>query len=118
MSDDERAVRDLDHAWNKAYSRHDRSALTVVLADDFIATTRDGRTATKAQLMVDGGSGVVTFSDFALHLFGPTAVTRGRIRVEQPDGSVEQQFVRIYSKRNGRWQAVAAQAFPVTSSAR
>ena len=110
---DEEAVEHLDRAWNDAYVRNDRTPFAEILADDFAATTWDGKTITKAQLMEAAGPAVVTFSEFAIRVFGPTAVTRGRIRVEREGGSFEQRFIRIYSQRGGRWQAVAVQVFPV-----
>jgi ketosteroid isomerase-like protein len=110
---DEEAVRDLDRAWNAAYVRNDRSQFSHILADDFVATTWDGKMISKAELMSGGEPALVTFSEFAIHTFGPTAITRGRIRVERDRDSFEQRFVRIYSKRNERWQAVAVQVFPI-----
>ena len=113
--DDDALVRDLDQAWNDAYVRNDRMPFAEILADDFVATQWNGQTITKTQLMTGGEPATVTFSEFAIRLFGPTAITTGRIRVERARDSFafEQRFVRIYSKRKGRWQAVAVQVFPV-----
>jgi ketosteroid isomerase-like protein len=56
----------------------------------------------------------VTFSEFDVRVFGATAFTRGRIRVEPPGGEPrEQRFFRPYAKQAGRWSAVAVQVFPI-----
>jgi ketosteroid isomerase-like protein len=113
--DDDAVVRALDRAWNDAYIRNDRTPFAEILADDFVARQWNCQTITKTQLMSGGEPASVAFSEFAIHLFGPTAITTGRIRFERArDSSAsEQRFVRIYSKRDGRWQAVAVQVFPV-----
>ena len=111
---DERAVQELDDAWNDVYVRNDRSAFAEILADDFVAAFADFRTVNKAQLMEPAPEGrPVAFSERSIQVFGPTALTRGRIRVEHPEGAAEQCFTRIYSKREHGWQAVAVQVFPV-----
>jgi hypothetical protein len=45
-------------------------------------------------------------------VYPPTAVARGRVKIQQVDRLVDQWFVRIYSKRDGHWQAVAVFVFP------
>src|SRR6186713_116964 len=111
-SRDEEAVRGLDRAWNDAYLRNDRSPLAEILADDFTGITWDGKTITKPQLMAAAEPAIVTFSEHALRVFGSTAITRGRIRVERASDTIEQRFIRIYSKGDAGWQAVAVQVFP------
>jgi hypothetical protein len=111
---DEEEVRALDRRWNEAYSKHERSELAEVLADNFVGFFADGRLATKVQLMGGDAPATVTFSEFDIRIFGSTAVTRGRILVEPPSGEPrEQRFFRIYSKEAGRWSAVAVQVFPI-----
>ena len=55
----------------------------------------------------------VTFSEPGFELFGPTAVTNGRVLIEHPEGPVDQRIVRVFSKRDERWQAVAVYVFPL-----
>jgi len=112
VASDEEVVRRLERAWNEAYLSNDRSAFAEILADDFRGFLPDGRSIAKAELMAPTEPRRVEFSELSLHLFGPTALSRGRVRVEHPEGAAEQRFVRIYSKRKGRWQAVAVQVFP------
>ena len=110
---DEEAVSELDRAWNEAYVRNDRTPLAEILADDFAGIAWDGQTITKPQLMMGAEPAAVTFSEFAIRVFGPTAITRGRVRVERARDTFEQRFIRVYSKGAARWQAVAVQVFPV-----
>jgi ketosteroid isomerase-like protein len=114
ISTDEQAVRELDRSWNEVYMRNDRSAFARILADDFCAVSADGRTGSKADLMRPTPQGAqVAFSEGSLQMFTPTAITRGRVRIEHPDRVVDQRFVRVYSKRNGGWQAIYVVVYPV-----
>jgi hypothetical protein len=44
-------LADLDRRWNAAYAENRRQDLAAVLADDFVASTADGRVVTKSHLM-------------------------------------------------------------------
>jgi ketosteroid isomerase-like protein len=101
MSTAEAAVLQLDEAWNEAYRQHDRSRLTEILADDFSALTASGDPVTKSSLMVDppGRAQSVTFSDQEVQLFGDAAISRGRLRLELQDRSVDQWFLRVFARR-------------------
>ena len=111
---DQAAVQALDDAWNDVYIRNERASFMDILADDFFGAFADLRMIRKANLLEPTPTApAVSFSERSLHLFGPTCIVRGRIRVEHPQGIVEQRYFRVYSRRDGRWQAVAVQVFPV-----
>jgi Domain of unknown function (DUF4440) len=115
---DEQAVRELDRSWNEVYLRNDRSAFGEILADDFRVNFSDGRTGGKADLMRPTPVGAqVAFSEAGIQMFSPTAVTWGRVRIQHPDRVVDQRYVRVYSKRETRWQAVFVIVFPVGTEA-
>ena len=117
-STDDQAVRELDHSWNEVYLRNDRSAFAEILADDFRVNFSDGRTGGKADLMRPTPEGAaVVFSEAGMQMFTPTAVTWGRVRISHPDRVVDQRYVRVYSKRENRWQAVFVIVFPVGAEA-
>ncbi len=105
----------LDKAWNEAYRRHDRSQLETILADDFIALTASGEAITKTTLMIDppGRAESLTFSEQEVFVFGDAAVSRGRLRLELQDRTVDQRFLRVFAKRDGRWRAVSVAVTPV-----
>jgi ketosteroid isomerase-like protein len=114
---DERSVGDLDRAWNDAYERSDRAQLAGILADDFEAVAADGLTITKTQLMQPGSAPrSIAFNERSLRLFDSTAITRGRLRLEHEGGRVDQRFMRVYARRDGRWQAVAVQVSAVVET--
>jgi hypothetical protein len=93
--------------------RNDRSAFAEILADDFRANFSDGRTGGKADLMRPTPEGAqVVFSEAGMQMFTPSAVTWGRVRITHPDRVVDQRYVRVYSKREARWQAVFVIIFP------
>jgi hypothetical protein len=111
---DEQIVGDLDRAWNEVYLHHDVSKLESILADDFVATFRNGLTATKADLMRPIRERArVTFSEAGIRLYPPTAITYGRVRIEHRVKVIDQHYVRVYSKRGVGWQALAVFLFPV-----
>jgi ketosteroid isomerase-like protein len=112
--DDDADVLRLDEAWNEAYRQHDRSALSGILSDDFAALTASGGPVSKASLMVDppGRARSVTFSDQEVRVFADTAVSRGRLKLELEDRFLDQWFLRVFAKRDGRWQAVSVAVTP------
>ncbi len=115
MSDEER-VRQLDRAWNEAYLKRDLAALTNILADDWIAFTAMHEKIDKPML-IEGQRQApaeveITFEEGSLHLFGATAVTTGRVRIAGVGVSVDQRYTRVYTKRQGGWQAVLVQVVP------
>jgi hypothetical protein len=74
----------LDNAWNAAYRNYDRAPLENILADDFTALTPSGEQITKASFMVNPSETArsATFSEQAVHVFGKTAITRGRLELD------------------------------------
>ena len=114
-SDAEAEVLRLDNAWNEAYQRHDRAPLESILADDFTALTPSGELITKASLMVNPSeiARSVTFSEQAVHVFGKTAITRGRLQLDLNDRRVDQRFLRVFSYRDGTWRAVSVAVTPL-----
>lgn len=107
----------LDNAWNEAYLRRNRAPLAEILADDFSGLTPAGAAITKALLMGgDPGTGVVrsvSFSEQEVRVFGDTAISRGRLKLEVDDHRIDQRFLRVFAKRDGIWRAVAVSLTPV-----
>jgi ketosteroid isomerase-like protein len=111
---DLRAVEDLDRTWNDAYEHNDRAPLEHILADDFEAIAADGATVSKARLMEPSRAPrSIAFSERSIQVFGSTAIARGRLQLELEGGRKDQRFMRVYVKRDGRWQAVAVQVSAV-----
>jgi len=113
--DDIAAVTRLDEAWNQAYVEGDRSVLQDILSDDFTAVAHTGQLVSKAQLMQPPAESAieVRFSEGWLRCWGATAVSCGRIHVQTASMTIEHRFMRVYAKRDGRWQAVGVQVVPL-----
>jgi ketosteroid isomerase-like protein len=114
---DRDVVAQLDTLWNEGYQRKDISILLKVLAEDWVAFTPDGQVVTRAQLLEaipSNPEARLEFDEFTIHVFGDTAITKGRLTANQADGLVRQQrFIRVYTKRNDEWKTVVAQVIPI-----
>ena len=90
--DDEAEVFRLDDSWNEAYRQHDRAPLAGILSDYFAALTASGEPVTKEALMANppGRARSVTFSDQRVRVFGETAVSHGRPKLELEDRALDQ----------------------------
>lgn len=114
-ADDAAQVLRLDGTWNLAYERQDRAPLADILADDFTGFMPSGETITKTALMVDppGRARSVKFSEQSVHIFGETAISRGRLELELQGRRIDQRFLRVFTKRAGVWLAVSVSVTPV-----
>ena len=113
-ADDETEVWRLDSAWNAAYERNDRAPLAEILADDFAAVLPTGDLIPKSALQVDPAPPkAVAFSERSLRMFGDAAICLGRLQLDLTDRKVDQRYMRVYAKRDGRWRAVAVSAWAV-----
>jgi ketosteroid isomerase-like protein len=115
QADDEAEVCRLDGAWTQAYLLNDRSRLADILADDFAALMPTGEPVSKASLMVNPPPAIsAAFSEQAVLVFGDAAVSHGRLQLELTDRRVDQRFLRVFAKRDGRWRAVSVAVSPVS----
>ena len=111
-------ILDLDGEWNEAYSRLDCAALDRIIADDWVGIDGAGLVITKSELLTRVASNTsfldpYKFDEIALRVFGDAAIVTGRLsgQMRDSDGThdVNQRYMRVYVKRNERWQAVATQ---------
>jgi len=109
---------DLDGEWNEAYSRLDGTALDRIIANDWVCIDGGGLVITKSELLTRVASSAsfldpYKFDEIALRVFGEAAIVTGRLsgQMRDSDGThdVNQRYMRVYVKRNERWQAVATQ---------
>ena len=109
---------DLDGEWNEAYSRLDGTALDRIIANDWVCIDGAGLVITKSELLTRVASSAsfldpYKFDEIALRVFGEAAIVTGRLsgQMRDSDGThdVNQRYMRVYVKRNERWQAVATQ---------
>ena len=101
-----------------AVVRGDTAYLDKYTSDDYVLVRSDGKSYTKAQMIDDfksGASKVDSFEveDLKVSVYGNTAVvtahtkTKGKLAGKDMNG--EARTLRVYVKKNGRWQSVAYQ---------
>lgn len=117
MSEEDQ-ILNLDREWNEAYPSLDGAALDRIIADDWVCIDATGLVITKSELLrrVAFSASFLDpykFDEIALHMFEQAAIVTGRLSGQMRDSDgvhdVKQRYMRVYVKRNGRWQAVATQ---------
>ena len=97
----------------------DARSLDRLLAEDFTATTADGRLKSKREYIADFVSGSrriteLTFDDFQARVHGTTAaLTHGGTLSGSQDGrdtSGRYRWTHFFVRRGARWRCVATQA--------
>ena len=115
-------ILNLDRQWNEAYPRLDSAALDRIIADDWVCIDGTGLVITKSELLRRVASSAsfldpYKFDEIVLHMFGDAAIVTGRLSGQMRDSDgiqdVNQRYMRVYVKRNERWQAVATQVTQV-----
>jgi len=124
MSEEDHILK-LDREWNEAYPRLDGAALDRIIADDWVCIDGSGLVITKNELLRRVASSTsfldpYKFDEIALHMFGEAAIVIGRLSGQMRDSDgvrdVNQRYMRVYVKRNERWQAVATQVTKIDVS--
>jgi ketosteroid isomerase-like protein len=114
----EDSVRAVEAARAQALQRADTAALSRLVADEFIEISRLGQLRTKADNISDIASGTlklasVKYDSLVVHVYGDVAVLRGiannagTFRGMPFSGKIR--YLRVFVRRDGRWQAVAMQ---------
>jgi len=118
----EDSVRAVERARGQALLRADTTALSRMVADEFVEISRLGQLRTKADNLRDIASGdlrltSVKYDSLTVRLYGDVAVLRGiadntgTFRGFPFSGTIP--YLRIFVRRDGRWQAVAMQQTPL-----
>ena len=124
----EREVRELETQLSRAVVLGDRAFFERVLTTDFTHTSHTGKFKTRAEWMAEDKvenrqgkpqAGKTTYEafdvdDLAVRIYGETAVVTGRSTPMGRNAKGEPmrgqyRFLRVWVKRDGRWQAVAFQ---------
>lgn len=114
----EQEIRQLESRLREAVLSGATAVLDDLLADDYVNTDAYGLVRLKAQVIADISSGssdfeLINLDDINVNLYGDAAVltakrtVRGRTANRDPSGQFRQ--IRVYAKRQGRWQAVMLQ---------
>jgi uncharacterized protein (TIGR02246 family) len=125
-TDDIKSVRELEARVNKAVLEGDVATFERLFAADFTHTSHDGRFRTRAEWMkgrVQGKSSYKSYDieDVQIRDYGQTAVVTCLVRPSwiDSDGSMANgrfRLLRIWVKRDGRWQVVAFQSTRVSEA--
>lgn len=120
-------VLKLEREWADANKSHNAEAARQVLADDAVIVYPDGSIATKADEVHTIESGAITADEFEMidpkvtvlnadsaFVTGRSVIKNGKYKDANTkkviDISGEIRFLDVYTRRNGKWQAVASQA--------
>ena len=114
----EDSVRAVEMARGQALLRADTVALSRMIADEFVEISRLGTRRTRADRMRDIASGElkltsVRYDDLTVRIYGDVALLQGSadnagtFRGFPFSGRIR--YMRIFVRRDGRWQAVAMQ---------
>jgi len=104
-----------------AIAKTDLATYDRIVADDYAVIDASGKRITKAEVMAsyrDGSRGYTNLEifDVASSLHGDTAVftarTKGMRRENGQDIVNDVRYMRVYARRNGRWQAVSQMSTP------
>lgn len=118
----EDSVRAAETARAQALLKADTAALSRLVADEFVEISRVGQLRTKADNIRDIGSGdlrllTVKYDSLTVRIYGDVAVltgiadNTGTFRGFPFSGKIR--YMRVFVRRDGRWQAVAMQQTPL-----
>jgi ketosteroid isomerase-like protein len=118
---DAEQVIDLTDQWAEAQRTHNTDFLRLLIADDFEAATAQGDLVNKAQLLERVGSPNRRVDQFhaddrKVRVYGNVAILVEHTKIGVADKSTsiggEFRIVRIYLKRNDKWQCEMVQVGP------
>ena len=113
-----RELTQIEQLLVKSWVDGDRAAVDAILAQDWTVIDMTGHVLTKEQVMKEFGSGdrrieSGSIDDLKVREFGEIAVVTGRSELtgsyRGKRVTVVQRFTDVFTKRDGRWQAVASQ---------
>jgi uncharacterized protein (TIGR02246 family) len=118
LTNDEKAIRTLFEAADRALMSNDVDALARVFADDYIQYDASGTPFTKQQLLTNFRARTIRYPSIVstgrtIRLFGDFAVVHGSESDEVESGgkrfAVKYLYMDVARKREGVWQIVAGQ---------
>jgi hypothetical protein len=104
----------IEQNWLSATAANDRTTLERMIGDDFIGTAFGGNIVHKDDLLpqdttrqLDQSWATARVQDIDVHGYINSAVVVGRVAMQDPKRPGFR-FTKVYMKRQGRWQLVAA----------
>jgi ketosteroid isomerase-like protein len=115
-ADISQTLQAMERTWLNAEKNHDAATFDKLVADDWIATTPDGKRQTKAERaaeIIASDIDSATLGEMKVRVFGDTAVVTGTDdEITMKDGKKSTDhyvWTDVFVKRNGKWLAVASQ---------
>jgi hypothetical protein len=113
-------IMKLEDQWVQSRATKDPAMTSIVLADDFLGSNPNGEAITKQQQIdaVKAGNfatGSPSYTERKVRIYGDTAVSTGLVTGAGPTGADKIRYLRVFVKRDNKWQVVATQATRVTS---
>ena len=121
-SDDEQALKKIQHQWADTRLKRDSSFATQIEADDFTVVWPDGQIINKQDDVKSYEADGAVFSEFKItdlnvRFYGETAIVvgQGSIKGHTPTKDLSGRYVwtDTFVKQNGAWKAVASQVTSV-----
>ena len=117
---EQEVLKQLDN-WVDALKRSDMTALTRIIADDFVLLESNGKLLNREQDLEPIKSGDLIFQslttdDVKVFVYGETAVVTGhgvyQITYKGKASTIRERFFDVYQKRKGQWQVIASRPMP------
>jgi ketosteroid isomerase-like protein len=114
-----RGVERLERELVAAIGRGDLATYDRIVADDYVAFEASGKTTPKTDIVASYRSGARKYTnleifDVEARVFGETAVVSAKTKGFRKEGDRDVpnrvRYIRVYSKRDGKWRAVAQMA--------
>src|SRR5687768_9558628 len=107
-------LTDLNLGYVRSVQESDVGWFAEMLAEDFLCTNSDGSLLDRAAFLEHTAHPVtisnLTAHDVQVRLFGDVALVHARTTFSWPDGrSGASRYTDVWTRRDGRWLAVAAQ---------
>jgi len=121
-SDDEQALKKIQHQWADARLKRDSSFATQIEAEDFTVVWPDGQIINKQDDVKSYEADGAVFSEFKItdldvRCYGETAIVvgQGSIKGHTPTKDLSGRYVwtDTFVKQSGAWKAVASQVTSV-----
>jgi ketosteroid isomerase-like protein len=117
-----REVEGLERELVAAIAKGDVATYDRIVAEDYVAFEASGKTSTKAEILASYRSGARKYTNLEIfdvegRVFGDAAVVSAKTKGLRKEGDRDVpnrvRYIRVYSKRDGRWRAVTQMAAPL-----
>ena len=115
---DERQIRELHEAGDRALMSADLETLSRIFADDYVQHDESGKAFTKQNVLNNFRTGAIRYPSIVstgrtIRVFGDMAVVNGsesdEVEVAGRRTAVRYVYLDVLLKRNGEWKLVASQ---------